>query len=72
MGESQGNIKPFSHGAETDPSLLNNNLRNYGQIGVICGHILENMPNQGEKPVFLQLIWIAEARNVHKELDSSV
>ena len=32
----------------------------------------ENMPNQGEKPVFLQLIWIAEARNVHEELDSSV
>ena len=26
-----------------------------------------NMPNQGEKLVFLQLIWIAEARNVHKE-----
>ena len=26
------------------------------------------MPNQGEKPVFLQLIWIAEARNVHEEL----
>ena len=49
MGESQGNIKPFSHGAETDPSLLNNNLRNYEQIRVICGHILGNMPNQGLK-----------------------